>query len=105
MKRLDRGEIDALASDQIVLIGQVIEAFNPQRYSLVSEIFSFEPYGMVLRRDDADFRLVVNKSIAQLYRSGAHVDIYYKWIGRIGIKLHFGTNKCQIRLKLSYLIR
>jgi len=87
MKRLDRGEIDALASDQIVLIGQVIEAFNPQRYSLVSEIFSFEPYGMVLRRDDADFRLVVNKSIAQLYRSGAHVDIYYKWIGRIGISV------------------
>jgi len=87
MKRLDRGEIDALASDQIVLIGQVIEAFNPQRYSLVSEIFSFEPYGMVLRRDDADFRLVVNKSIAQLYRSGAHVDIYYKWIGRIGINV------------------
>jgi ABC-type amino acid transport substrate-binding protein len=61
-----------------VLIGQVIEAFNPQRYSLVSEI---------LRRDDADFRLVVNKSIAQLYRSGAHVDIYYKWIGRIGISV------------------
>jgi hypothetical protein len=28
---------------------------------------------------------VVNRSIAQLYRSGAHADIYYKWIGRIGI--------------------
>jgi ABC-type amino acid transport substrate-binding protein len=40
MKRLDRGDIDALASDQIVLIGQVIEALNPKRYSLVSEIFS-----------------------------------------------------------------
>lgn len=85
MKRLNGGGIDALASDQIVLIGQVIEALNPQRYSLVNEIFSFEPYGLVLRRNDADFRLVVNRAISQLYRSGEEADIFYRWIGRIGI--------------------
>jgi ABC-type amino acid transport substrate-binding protein len=87
MKRLNRGGIDALASDQIVLIGQVIEALNPKRYSLVSEIFSYEPYGFVVRRNDADFRLVVNKAISQLYRSGENADIFYKWIGRIGISV------------------
>jgi glutamate/aspartate transport system substrate-binding protein len=85
MRQLNHGEIHALASDQIVLIGQIIEAIDPKRYSLNDEIFSYEPYGLVLRRDDAEFRLVVNRSLAQLYRSGAHVDIYYKWIGRIGI--------------------
>lgn len=85
MKRLNGGGIDALASDQIVLIGKVIEAVNPQRYSLVNEIFSFEPYGFVLRRNDADFRLVVNRAISQLYRSGEEGDIFYRWIGRIGI--------------------
>ena len=87
MKRLNRGDIDALASDQIVLIGQVIEALDPKRYSLVSEIFSYEPYGFVVRRNDADFRLIVNKAISQLYRSDQHADIYYKWIGRIGISV------------------
>ena len=84
-RMLDHGEIHALASDQIVLIGQIIESIDPKRYSLNNEIFSYEPYGLALRRDDADFRLLVNRSIAQLYRSGAHADIYYKWIGRIGI--------------------
>lgn len=87
MKRLNRGDIDALASDQIVLIGQVIEAINPKRYSLVSETFSYEPYGFALRRNDADFRLVVNKAISQLYRNDQHADIFYKWIGRIGISV------------------
>ncbi len=86
-RQLDRGDIDALASDQIVLIGQIIEAINPQQYTLSNEIFSYEPYGLVLRRNDADFRLVVNRSISQLYRSGAHADIYYKWIGRIGVQV------------------
>ena len=87
MRRLNRGEIHAYASDQIVLIGQIIEAINPQQYTLSNEIFSYEPYGLVLRRNDADFRLVVNRSISQLYRSGAHADIYYKWIGRIGVQV------------------
>jgi len=87
MTRLNRGGIDALASDQIVLIGQVIEAIDPRRYALVDEIFSYEPYGFAIRRNDADFRLVVNRAIAQLYHSDQIGDIYYKWIGRIGINV------------------
>ncbi len=87
MNLLNRGDIDALASDQIVLIGQVIEAIDPSRYYLVSEIYSYEPYGFVVRRNDADFRLLVNRALSQLYASGEHADIFYKWIGRIGITL------------------
>ncbi len=87
MNLLNRGDIDALASDQIVLIGLVIEAAEPQRYSLVSEIFSYEPYGFVIRRNDADFRLVVNRAISEIYRSDRHADIFFKWIGRIGISM------------------
>ena len=86
MHQLDREDIEAFASDQIVLIGQVIEALNPKQYSLVNETFSYEPYGLVVRRNDADFRLVANRAIAQLYRSGQHIDIFHKWIGRFGIR-------------------
>ncbi len=86
MNRLNKGSVDAFASDQIVLIGQVIEALYPNRYSLMNETFSYEPYGLVVRRNDADFRLVVNTAIAQLFRSGQHIQIYNKWIGRIGIR-------------------
>lgn len=85
--QLNQGDLAALASDQIVLIGLIMEASNPQRYSLASEIFSYEPYGFVLRRNDADFKLVVDTALAQLYRSGGHADIFYKWIGRIGISV------------------
>ena len=85
MKQLNRGDIEAFASDQIVLIGQVIEALYPKQYSLVNETFSYEPYALVVRRNDADFRLVANRAIAQLYRSGQHIDIFHKWIGRFGI--------------------
>ena len=86
MTRLNEGEIKAFASDQIVLIGQIIEALYPKKFSLMNETFSYEPYALVVRRNDADFRLVANKALSQLYRSGQHIQIYNKWIGRIGIR-------------------
>ncbi len=86
MAQLNIGDVDAFASDQIVLIGQIIEAPFPRRYWLFDDTFSYEPYGFVIRRNDADFRLVANKAIVQLYRSGRHIDIFQKWIGRIGIQ-------------------
>ena len=67
------------------MIGQVIESVNPRGYSIVSEIFSYEPYGFAMRRNDSDFRLVVNSALAHIYRSGQQGDIFYKWIGRVGI--------------------
>lgn len=87
MSRLNEGDIQALAADQIVLIGQVIGAPDPGRYSIASDIFSFEPYGLVVRKDDAEFRLLVNRVISQLYRSDQQADIFYKWIGRLGIEV------------------
>ena len=86
MNQLNRGDIEAFASDQIVLIGQIIEALYPKQYSLADETFSYEPYAFVVRRNDADFRLVANRAITQLYRSGQHIQIFNKWIGRIGIR-------------------
>ena len=86
MKKLNGGAIDAFASDQIVLIGQVIEALYPKNYSLAEDTFSYEPYGLMIRRNDAEFRLVANAAISQVYRSGQHIPIYNNWIGRIGIR-------------------
>jgi ABC-type amino acid transport substrate-binding protein len=86
MTKLNGKGIDAFASDQIVLIGQVIEALYPKRYSLVSETFSYEPYAFMVPRNDSEFRLVANRALTQIYRSGQHIQIYNKWIGRIGIQ-------------------
>ena len=87
LARLNQNNIDALASDQIVLIGLIMSTPDPQRYTLDSEIISYEPYGFVLRRNDADFRLVVNRVLAEIYRSGEHADMFYTWIGRTGVSV------------------
>ena len=85
--RVNQDNVDAMASDQIVLIGLIMSSADPTRYWLDSEIFSYEPYAFVVRRDDADFRLVVNRALAEVYRSGEQADIFYKWIGKAGIEV------------------
>ena len=86
MKQLDGGQVVAFASDQVVLLGQMIQSADPRKYSLTNDLFSYEPYGFVVRRDDSAFRLVVNRALAQVYRTGQIEQMYDRWFGQVGIR-------------------
>jgi ABC-type amino acid transport substrate-binding protein len=84
VKSLLSGEIDAFSSDQIVLVGLLLTSKETSKvkFSLSGEIFSFEPFALAVRRNDADFRLVADRVLSHLYRSGQVAPIYGKWFGR-----------------------
>ena len=84
LKALLDKTVDAYAGDQIVLIGLARSAPDPSKLALVKELFSYEPYAIALRRNDADFRLVANRALAQLYRSGEITGVYNRWFGDWG---------------------
>jgi len=86
MAQLQAKKVDAFASDQIVLIGEVVQAPDPRIYRLSRDLFSYEPYALVVRRNDADFRLVANRALAQLYRSGQIEQMYAHWFGQVGLR-------------------
>jgi ABC-type amino acid transport substrate-binding protein len=79
-------QVAAVASDQVVLIGQLMQAQDPKAFSSARELFSYEPYGFVVRRNDADFRLVANGALAQLYRNGQIKEVYDRWFSRAGVQ-------------------
>jgi ABC-type amino acid transport substrate-binding protein len=81
---LEKGSVDGFASDRGILIGLVVTAKDPTRFALPSLLFSYEPYGFMLKRNDANFRLAVNRALAALYRSGGISSIYDKWLGAFG---------------------
>ncbi len=82
MIMLDKGEVDAFSSDQVVLIGQVVARATGGQYFLSEEMFSFEPFALALTRGDMDFLLVADRALSQLNRSGQIAVIYRKWFGR-----------------------
>ena len=86
MDALDKGEVDAFSSDQVVLIGQALARKTDKKYFLSQEMFSFEPFALAVARDDADFRLVADRALSQLYRSGQIAGIHNRWFGRFAKK-------------------
>jgi ABC-type amino acid transport substrate-binding protein len=84
MKLMAEGKVDAYAADQTVLIGMAASVGPNMKVSMAEQNYSFEPYGLVVQRNDADLKQAVNASIAQLYRSGEILRIYNNWFGQLG---------------------
>ena len=81
---LDKGEVDAFSSDQVVLIGHIITRDKSRKkYHLLRDSFSFEPFALAVARGDADFQLVSDRVLSQLNRSTQILEIYRKWFGLI----------------------
>lgn len=83
---LAAGRVDGVAGDRIVLVLAVqrLAAAKPAALSFVADDFSYEPYAVVLRRDDPDFRLAVNRALVGVYRSGEIDAIFQRWFGTLG---------------------
>lgn len=84
MELLNAGKVDGYASDRAMLVGQVVRSADRSRYTISRDVFSFEPYALMLARGDTEFRLVADRALAQLYGDARIQRIYHDWIGRYG---------------------
>jgi glutamate/aspartate transport system substrate-binding protein len=82
---LETGRADAFSTDDILLFGLITKAKKPADYAVVGRYLSYDPYGIMMRRDDAAFQLVVTKTLAGLFRSGEINQIYAKWFTEMGV--------------------
>jgi ABC-type amino acid transport substrate-binding protein len=78
---LEKGEIDAFASDKILLAGLAVKVKDPSRYTVLGDDLSVEPYAITLPRGDSALRLAVNRTLAQVYRTPQIVEIFRRWFG------------------------
>ena len=81
LRGLEEGRLDAYASDRLLLAGLQTTARDPAKLKLSAELFSYEPYALMLRRGDNSFQANVNRTLSHLYRSGGLVKIYERWFG------------------------
>ena len=81
---MESGKADAFASDRLLLLGATEKTRDPKSLLMLPDELSFEPYGIVLPRGDAELRLAVNTALAQIYRSGEIKEIFGRWFGRFG---------------------
>jgi glutamate/aspartate transport system substrate-binding protein len=76
---VETGRAAAFVMDDILLAGLIANSRNPKDYAISKEYLSLEPYGAMLRKDDAAFQKVADDATAELYKSGRINAIYDKW--------------------------
>jgi polar amino acid transport system substrate-binding protein len=81
---LVQGQVDAFTNDGIQLAGLRAKAPTPDQWEIVGDFYSYEPYGMAMRRNEADFRNVVDGALMEGIESGKYFELYEKWFGPKG---------------------
>ena len=77
---LETGRAAAYVLDDVQLAVAIARSKEPSAYMISEETLSkAEPYGIMLRRDDAPFKAVADRATADLYRSPEIEAIYRKW--------------------------
>jgi glutamate/aspartate transport system substrate-binding protein len=76
---LAQDRVSAFVMDDILLAGQIANSGNPGDYTIIPESLRQEPYSMMIRKDDAQFKALVDKTIGAIMKSGDIHKIYAKW--------------------------
>ncbi len=79
MQLLATDRAQAFIMDDILLAGQIANQQNPGDYLILSESLRTEPYSMMLRREDPQFKALVDRAVGSVYKSGEIDKIYAKW--------------------------
>ena len=76
---VETGRAVAFFMDDILLYSLVANSKNPSEWAISADALTVEPYGIMMRKDDAAFKKIVNGAINNLYKSGEINKIYDKW--------------------------
>lgn len=86
----------AFMIDDILLAGEIAKAKNPANWHIVGTPQSYEIYGCMVRKNDLQFKKVVDDALRTTYKSGEINTIYKRWmqspIPPKGINLNFPMN-------------
>ncbi len=90
---LSQDRTSAFVIDDILLAGQIANSSSPGDYMIIQESLRQEPYSMMLRKDDPQFKALVDKTVGGIMKSGQINAIYAKWftspVPPKGVNLNF----------------
>ena len=100
MKMLADKTADGFAMDDVQLYGLIAESANPAQYKVVGKFITIEPLAIMMSKDDAAFKKVVDDEMRHIIRTGEAEKIYDRWfLSTIPPK------NASLNLPMSYLLR
>ena len=77
---VESGGAAAFVMDDVLLAGFIATSEDPSAYRISGDSFGLpEPYAIMLRKDDPEFKALVDGTTAALFRSPEGVALYNRW--------------------------
>ena len=76
---LTTGRTEAFVMDDILLAGMVANSQAPRDWRIIDDALRVEPYGLIMRKDDSQFKALVDRTLNGLIKSGEFEKLYAKW--------------------------
>jgi len=76
---LRHGGADAYAGDDVLLYGFLAKSGAGKKFDIQRDFLSYDPYGIMLRKDDPPFQALVDKTVRDLVTSGELERLYKQW--------------------------
>mgnify|MGYP005813462093 CR=1 FL=1 len=73
------GRAEAFVMDDILLASLVANSSAPGSFRLIDDALRVEPYGLILRKDDPQFKQLVDRTLVGMMKSGEFQRLYDKW--------------------------
>lgn len=73
------GRAQAFVMDDILLASLVANSQKPSEYKVIDDALRADPYGLVMRKDDSQFKSSVDRTLASMVKSGEFQTLYTKW--------------------------
>ena len=73
------GRAAAFATDDVLLSGFIAANRAQDRLAVVGDFITYEPYGIMFRRDDPQMADAVGRAFAVMAQTGTLVATYHKW--------------------------
>jgi glutamate/aspartate transport system substrate-binding protein len=76
---LTTGRSDAFVMDDILLAGLIAGSQTPDNWRIIDDSLRTEPYGLIIRKGDPEFKALVDKTLGAMMKNGQFAELYAKW--------------------------
>jgi len=97
---VEAGKADAFAMDDVLLYGFRANAKNPSDFAVVGDMLTVEPYAIMLNKDDAEFKRMVDRAMTNIILDYDAEKLYKKWFQQ-----PIPPNGAKLDIPMSFLLR
>ncbi len=102
---VEKGEVAGFVMDDVLLYGLAAGRPNPKAFKVVGKFLTTEPLAIMLPKNDASFKQLVDEEMKRLVKSREIYPIYAKWFEKPIDPLKAGDASPTLNLPVSYLLR